>query len=111
VGYFGYDTVRFIEKRLRHSCPEDRVGTPDILLMVSEELVVFDNLRGKLHLIVLADPADADAYNRATARLDELEQQLHQRTAKAPTTPDHLRNKLVDESDFISGFSQDRFEE
>lgn len=111
VGYFGYDTVRFIEKRLRHSCPEDRIGTPDILLMVSEEVVVFDNLRGKLHLIVLADPADDDAYNRAIMRLDELEQSLHRQSAEAPVTPGHLRNKPVDESDFISGFSQDRFEE
>ncbi len=111
VGYFGYDTVRFIEKRLRQSCPEDRIGTPDILLMVSEEVVVFDNLRGKLHLIVLADPADEDAYNQAIRRLDELEHRLHQQSAEAPVTSEHLRNKPVDESDFISGFTQDRFEE
>ena len=57
VGYFGYDTVRYIEKRLRKSCPPDKIGTPDILLMVSNEIVVFDNLRGKLHLIVHADPS------------------------------------------------------
>ena len=57
VGYFGYDTVRYIEKRLKDSCPPDRIGTPDILLMVSDQVVVFDNLRGKLHLIVHADPA------------------------------------------------------
>ncbi|MDO6749501.1 anthranilate synthase component I, partial [Gilvimarinus sp. 1_MG-2023] len=56
VGYFGYDTVRYIEPRLEKGCPADELNTPDILLMVSEEVVVFDNLSGTLHLIVLADP-------------------------------------------------------
>ncbi|MGO1500186.1 MAG: anthranilate synthase component I [Marinobacter sp.] len=110
VGYFGYDTVRYIENRLAASCPPDRIGTPDILLMVSNELVVFDNLRGKLHLIVHVDPADKGGYEQAQLRLDELEQQLHQRTAKTPKTPEHLRGKTVDESEFVSGFSQEKFE-
>ncbi len=111
VGYFGYDTIRYIEKRLRHSCPPDKIGTPDILLMVSNELVVFDNLRGKLHLIVHVDPSVDGAYDQAVARIDELEHKLHRQTADAPRTPEHLRGKSVDESDFISGFTQDRYEE
>ena len=110
VGYFGYDTVRYIEKRLRHSCPPDRIGTPDILLMVSDEIVVFDNLRGKLHLIVHVDPAIDGAYDHAQARIDELESRLHRQTANAPRTPEHLRGKAVDEGDFISGFTRERFE-
>jgi len=110
VGYFGYDTVRYIEKRLAGSCPPDRIGTPDILLMVSSELVVFDNLRGKLHLIVHVDPADEGGYERAQSRLDELEQKLHRQTASTPETPAHLRGKTVDESEFVSGFSQEKFE-
>ena len=110
VGYFGYDTVRYIEKRLASSCPPDRIGTPDILLMVSKELVVFDNLRGKLHLIVHVNPADESAYEHAQNRLNQLEQQLRQSTAKAPETPAHLLGKTVDESEFISGFSQEKFE-
>ncbi|TNE78788.1 MAG: anthranilate synthase component I, partial [Gammaproteobacteria bacterium] len=110
VGYFGYDTVRYIEKRLRPSCPPDKIGTPDILLMVSDEIVVFDNLRGKLHLIVHVDPADRGAFEQAQARIDELEAKLHRQTANAPRTPEHLRGKVVDESDFVSGFTQDKFE-
>ncbi|MDO6441400.1 MULTISPECIES: anthranilate synthase component I [unclassified Marinobacter] len=110
VGYFGYDTVRYIEKRLAATCPPDRIGTPDILLMVSNELVVFDNLRGKLHLIVHVDPTDEGGYEQAQRRLDELEQQLHRQTANAPQTPAHLRGKTVDESEFVSGFSQEKFE-
>ncbi|NMT62422.1 anthranilate synthase component I [Marinobacter orientalis] len=110
VGYFGYDTVRYIEKRLRRTCPPDRIGTPDILLMVSDEVVVFDNLRGKLHLIVHADPSREGAYEQAMQRIDELESRLHRQTADAPRTPDYLRGKPVDESDFISGFNQEKFE-
>lgn len=106
VGYFGYDTVRYIEKRLRNTCPPDQIGSPDILLMVSDEIVVFDNLRGKLHLIVHADPSKEGAYEQAMARIGELEGRLHRQTADAPRTPEHLRGKTVDESDFVSGFSQ-----
>lgn len=110
VGYFGYDSVRYTEKHLAASCPPDHIGTPDILLMVSNELIVFDNLRGKLHLIVLVDPADEDAYDYAQQRLDELEGKLHRQVANMPRTPAHLRGKAVDESEFVSGFSQEKFE-
>ncbi len=72
AGYFGYDTVRHIEKKLVHSCPPDTLGCPDILLLQCEELAVIDNLSGKLYLIVYADPALPDAYNRASQRLLEL---------------------------------------
>ena len=57
AGYFGYDTVRHIEKKLAGSCPPDDLGMPDILLLQTEELAVIDNLSGKLSLIVYADPA------------------------------------------------------
>jgi anthranilate synthase component 1 len=110
VGYFGYDTVRYIEPRLKPGCPPDKIGTPDILLMVSDEIVVFDNLRGKLHLIVHADPGDEGAFEEAQKRIDELESKLHRQTSDAPQTPKHLSGKTVDESDFVSGFSQDKFE-
>ena len=68
VGYFGYDTVRYVEPRLQAGTPPDRLGTPDILLMVSEEVLVFDNLAGTIRLIVNADPAqDRAAAGRAAA--------------------------------------------
>jgi anthranilate synthase component 1 len=57
AGYFGYDAVRYIEKKLEASCPPDTLGTPDILLLQCEEVAVIDNLSGKLYLIVYADPA------------------------------------------------------
>ena len=76
AGYFGYDAVRYIEKKLEASCPPDTLGCPDILLLQCEELAVIDNLSGKLYLIVYADPAQPEAYARAKQRLRALKEQL-----------------------------------
>ncbi len=76
AGYFGYDTVRYVEKKLEASCPPDTLGCPDILLLQCEELAVIDNLSGKLYLIVYADPARPEAYANAKKRLRELKDQL-----------------------------------
>jgi anthranilate synthase component I len=84
AGYFGYDTVRHIEKKLAHSCPPDDLGMPDILLLQTEELAVIDNLSGKLSLIVYADPTQPNAYAQAQARLAELKQRL-KAPAQAPS--------------------------
>ncbi len=84
AGYFGYDTVRHIEKKLVHTCPPDTLGTPDILLLQCEELAVIDNLSGKLYLMVYADPAQPEAYGQAKRRLRELKEQLRY-SVSAPT--------------------------
>jgi len=76
AGYFGYDTVRHIEKKLAHTCPPDDLGMPDILLLQCEELAVIDNLSGKLSLMVYADPAQPQGYANAQARLEELKLRL-----------------------------------
>ena len=72
AGYFGYDTVRYIESRLaRHDLP-DELGVPDIQLMLTEELAVIDNVAGKIYFIVYADPSIADDFQKAQDRLKEL---------------------------------------
>ena len=76
AGYFGYDTVRYIEKKLENTCPPDTLGLPDIMLLLTEELAVIDNLSGKLYLIVYADPSQSEAYANAKKRLRELKDQL-----------------------------------
>ncbi|MFV1873808.1 MAG: anthranilate synthase component I [Oleiphilus sp.] len=109
VGYFGYDTVRYIEPKLAKSCPPDPLKTPDILLMVSDQLVVFDNLSGKLILIYHADPAVEDAYQLAQSVLDLL---VHRLRNQAPNLGlDNLgaQKSPIEETDFISGFSEDKF--
>src|SRR5690554_6178337 len=72
VGFFGYDCVRYIERRLAATQKADSVGTPDIVLLASTEVAVVDNLKGKLYFVVYVDPAAPDAYARGRARLAEL---------------------------------------
>lgn len=108
VGYFGYDSVRYVEQKLGASPNPDPLGTPDILLMVSDAVVVFDNLAGKMHAIVLADPSQADAYEQGLAQLDELRDKLRQ-----PITPRlgvDLGKPLGAEPDFVSSFKRDDYE-
>ena len=62
VGYFGYDTVRYSERRLKHGAPPDHLETPDVLLMVSNDVIVFDNLKGRMTLISHANPHEAESF-------------------------------------------------
>ncbi|HQS99691.1 MAG: anthranilate synthase component I [Hydrogenophilales bacterium 12-64-13] len=84
AGYFGYDTIRYIEKRLAATRKPDAIHTPDILLILTEELAVFDNLAGKLYLITHADPMQPDAYANGCLRLAELAAQLELPVAVPP---------------------------
>ena len=106
VGYFGYDTVRYIEPRLGECPNPDQLKTPDILLMVSDEVVVFDNLSGKMHIIIYADPEQDDAFNKTKTRLNQLVGRLHDSIPR----PVHAKPRRVNEKDFISGFTQEGFE-
>ena len=106
VGNFGYDTVRFIEPRLAHCPNPDPLEVPDILLMVSDEVVVFDNLSGKLHIVVHADPSVEGAYHKARRRIDELIARMDQPTPRYVRGP----SQQVSETDFVSGLTQEGFE-
>ena len=104
VGYFSYDCVRYIESKLLDSEPPDTLGTPYALFMVSEEVAVFDNLKNKLHLIVLID--SKDQIDIAEKRLNELEEKLKH---PLPFQDFKKPEKSISESDFISGFGEDDF--
>ncbi len=80
AGYFGYDTIRYIENRLEHSAPKDDLGFPDIQLLLTEELAVIDNVAGKIYLIVYADPTQPDAYTKGMDRLKTLNAMLNKTT-------------------------------
>jgi len=104
VGYFGYDTIRYIEPKLKNCPNEDQLGLPDILLMLSDELVVHDNLSGKLYIIV---HAEADGFITAETRLDDLTHLLDSHIAH----PAKSKAVKVDEADFISGFSENGYKD
>ena len=87
AGYFGYDTVRHIEKKLEASCPPDSLGCPDIMLLQTEELAVIDNLSGKLYLMVYTDPGEVEAYANGKKRLRELKDLLKYSVSAPPLRP------------------------
>ncbi len=106
VGWFGFECIEYIEPCLRANEKADELGTPDILLMLSDELAVFDNLKGRLYLIVHADPREPQAWARANRRLDALTHRLRQGGAPYPET---LVPAAIDESDFRSSFTRDQY--
>ena len=102
AGYFGYETVRFIEKRLAGVRKPGGIGTPDIQLLLTEELAVIDNLSGRLYLIVWADPRTPDAWFGAKRRLAELGDKLRY-SVTAPQVrrgPSHSVEREFDRADY-----------
>jgi anthranilate synthase component 1 len=107
VGYFGYDIIRYIEPKLA-DCPNpDQLHTPDILLMVSDEVVVFDNLSGRLYVIVHVDPTQGGSLETAEQRIRELTRAMRQPVP----IPGNNGVRQVDESDFVSGFTEQGYQQ
>ena len=102
AGYFGYETIRYIEKRLADTNKPDVLGVPDVLLMVSEEIAVVDNLSGKLYFIVYANTDEPNAYANAQNRLSELVAQLRQPVQIPTSAP-------TETSQASSEFGEDNF--
>ena len=102
AGYFGYETIRYIEKRLANTQKPHAIGTPDVLLMVSEEIAVVDNLSGKLYFIVYANPTDDNAYANARNRLNDL-------VAKLRTTVEIPESLPMPKSQAVSEFGEENF--
>ena len=104
VGYFGYETIRYIEPKLAQKTPKkDTLNTPDILLMLSDEVVVFDNLTNRLFVIV---HAEKDTFKQANTKLKQLIKRLRQPANfyHPSATPQH-----INESDFIADFSKEKY--
>lgn len=106
VGFFGYDTIRYIEPKLADGCPPDTVGTPDVLLMESTDVVVFDNIQSTVQLITLAATGDPTALKRAEHRLDEITEALSKTIETSVVTSSA---DVIGESSFDTEFTQTQF--
>ena len=107
VGYFGYETVHYIEPRLAGSQKPDLLGSPDILLLLSRDVVVFDSLSGSVFLVTLADLEDEDAYQKAQLHLDRTVAELCKSFTPPPQTKDPI---AISEQDYQGYFPQHEFE-
>jgi anthranilate synthase component 1 len=107
VGYFGYDTIRYIEPRLA-VCPNpDAIDSPDIMLLVSDQVVVFDNLRGRLYVILHVDPTNGGTFEAGHRQLQQLVKRIR---GPLPVQPKHSHRR-IDESHFVSGFTEIGFKQ
>lgn len=106
VGYFGYEIVQRFEPRLIDDDKPDELNTPEMVLLLSEEVAVFDNLAGRLYLVVNIDPTRPQAWELAQNRLDELALRLRTGGDGYGTPVSHDR---VAEKDFHYGFSRSDF--
>lgn len=105
VGYFSYDTIRYIEPSLGENRHPDSLQTPDVLLMVSDEILIFDKLKGRLFIVINVDPRERGVWESGQQRIDEIAQLLDQPLS-------HLTNAVtseVGENDFHSGFSREGY--
>ncbi len=105
VGYFGYEIIRYIEPKLKDINLKDELGVADILLMISNDLVVFDNLANKAFLLTHINPK-THTYEQALERLDEIEAQIDQPLIKQPYQSDHLKAE-----NFVSSFGEQNYKE
>ena len=90
AGYFGYETIQYIESRLKHKKTKDILGVPDILLMLSDELIVVDNVAQKIFIVAYADPSIQNAYALGVQRLDSLYEKLNQSVES--NKPQHFKH-------------------
>ena len=107
VGYFGYDTVRYVEDRVRDSSPPDTLETPDIFLMVSNDVIVFDSLKSRMRIMTHANPAELGAWEQAQTRLDEIVAGLDAELPEVIRRPNE--GPVVHEEDFVSSYGEERF--
>ena len=110
VGYFGYDTIQYVEPRIAKTLPEnDPIGSADILLMRSDDVVVFDNLSGMLTLITHANPQEAGAFEAAYQRLDDMLDDLA--LAMDPSAFCPSGHKLITGADYRYSLEKAAFEQ
>lgn len=103
VGYFGYEIIRYIEPKLAKINQQDELGMPDILLMVSDDLVVFDNVLNQAFIITHINP-DTQNYEDAQARLEEISNKI-----QVPYKREQYQSDNLKEQDFVSSFGEDNY--
>ena len=103
VGYFGYEIIRYIEPRLKNIDKTDELNVPDILLMVSNDLLVVDNLSSKVYIITHIDPTE-NSYDDAILKLDSIDKDIKQLIEHETSASENIKP-----TDFVSSFGKKNF--
>ena len=103
VGYFGYEIIRYIEPKLENIDKTDELNVPDILLMVSNDLLVVDNLSSKVYIITHIDPTE-NSYDDAILKLDSIDKDIKQLIEHETSASENIKP-----ADFVSSFGKKNF--
>ena len=103
VGYFGYEIIRYIEPKLKNINKKDELDVPDILLMLSNDLLVVDNLTSKVHIITHVNP-DKESFEDGVGKLNSIE-----RNIKKSNIQDSRESEKIKSKDFVSSFGKENF--
>lgn len=110
VGYIGYDWVRFLEP-IGETAP-DELGLPDVHLLLTDVLCIFDHVRHTLKIVANAEIAESDdpvlAYAEARRRILAYSELLH---APRPQFPPHRPDSDAkpEETQFVSNMTRDSY--
>ena len=103
VGYFGYEIIRYIEPKLENIDKTDELNVPDILLMVSNDLLVVDNLSSKVYIITHIDPTE-NSYDDAILKLDAIDKDIKKVFEHKTSASENIKP-----TDFVSSFGKKNF--
>ena len=103
VGFFGYETIRLIETRLKNSSKRDQLNIEDIHLLISNKVIVFDNLEKTIQVVVFSDPSVGNSYETSMKEIDKIILEIQ--TFEKP------KKQKIDIQDEISLESNMSFEE
>ena len=103
VGYFGYEIIRYIEPKLENIDKTDELNVPDILLMISNDLLVVDNLSSKVYIITHIDPTE-NSYDDAMLKLDSIDKDIKKVFVHKTSASENIKP-----TDFVSNFGKKNF--
>ncbi len=109
VGYFGFDTVKLFEPNIKTSQQEDLLKTPDIKLIISKELLIFDKLKNKIHVIVICDQS-IENYHHSILKIDGIIESIENRQTDDVNVPNiRAENRTSNSSKLTYHFSKEEF--
>jgi anthranilate synthase component 1 len=102
VGYFGYDIVRFIEKL--PGIGRDELGLWDSVFMITDSVLVFDNVNHKIRIISNAYVSNLSnakrAYTQAVEKIETIIEKLHSPVSFYKTNDRRKRSEVKFKSNF-----------
>lgn len=112
VGFLGYDVVRFFEAL--PDKPKEQLDIPDVFFMVTDTIVIFDNIR---HMIKVVSNAHVNggsvesAYEEAQAKIDEIVKKLKKGVRDQGAGGRGGKPKSKKQNSLVSNFTQPQYEQ